>query len=134
MARKKCVHMTVDEDVWENAKQVLPNVSKEVNEFLKDVCNLSDDEDKIIKDMEYHKTHYKLSKRALCKLREEKALQAKDESSMDSVLKWALMVYERKGVLGLNLLEKECKNRKVDFEAVKNILEREDVAFVNFDG
>lgn len=134
MARKKCVHITVDEDVWENAKQCLPNISKEVNEFLKDVTHLSDNEDEIIKEMEYHKTRYKLSKRNLCKFREQKALEAKDVSNIDGVLSWAKAVYERRGVLGLNVLEKECKNRGVNFEEVKSILEREDIAFVNFDG
>ena len=134
MARKKCVHITVDEDVWENAKQALPNVSKEVNEFLKDVTHLCDKEDEIIKEMEYHKTRYKLSKRNLCKFREQKALQAKDTSNIESVLEWAMQVYERRGVLGLNVLEKECKNRGVDFEEVRSILVREDIAFVNFDG
>ncbi|WP_458456187.1 hypothetical protein [Methanobrevibacter sp.] len=134
MARKKCVHITVDEEVWENAKQYLPNISKEVNEFLKDVTHLSDNEDEIIKEMEYHKTRYKLSKRNLCKFREQKALQAKDSSNMDNILKWAMTVYERRDVLGLNVLKKECKNRGVDFEEVKSILEREDIAFVNFDG
>ena len=134
MARKKCVHITVDEDVWENAKQSLPNISKEVNEFLKDVTHLSDSEDEIIKEMEYHKTRYKLSKRNLCKFREQKASQAKDVSNIDNVLVWARSIYMRKGILGLNILKKECKNRGVDFEEVKSILEREDIAFVNFDG
>lgn len=134
MARKKCVHITIDEDVWQNAKQVLPNISHEVNEFLKDVTHLSDNEDELIKEMEYHKTRYKLSKRNLCKFRENKALKAKDSSNIDSVLNWAKSVYERRGILGLNVLEKECKNRGVDFGEVKHILECEDIAFVNFDG
>lgn len=134
MARKKCVHITVDEDVWKNAKQFLPNISKEVNEFLKDVTHLSDNEDEIIKEMEYHKTQYKLFKRNLCKFRENKALKAKDSSNIDGVLVWAKTVYERRGVLGLNVLERECKNRGVNFNEVKNILECEDIAFVKFDG
>ena len=50
------------------------------------------------------------------------------------MLSWANVIYQRRGVIGLNILKRECKNRDVSFDNVKNILEKEGVAFVNYDG
>ena len=132
-SEKKCVHLTLDLDVYEDAKLRYPNFSGRVNELLREDLNTSDDEEVLMKEMDELKALYKAKKRKLCKIQENREAQAKDESVINSVLEWAVSVYERRGVLGLNILEKECKRKKVSFENVKEILEREDVAFVNFD-
>ena len=109
------------------------NVSGRVNELLKVDLELSDDEDILLKEMEDAKAHYHAAKSKLCKYREKKEAKANDEKVIESVLEWAKTIYERKGVIGLNVLEKECKRKKVSFENVKEILEQEDVAFVQYD-
>lgn len=131
---KKCVHLTLDVQVYEEARLKYPNFSGRVNELVKADLQLSDDEDVLIKEVEDAKAHYHAAKSKLCKYREEKEARAKDESVINEVLTWAKGTYERRGVLGLNILEKECKNKGVSFDNVKAILEKEDIAFVNFDG
>ena len=130
---KKCVHLTLDAEVVDEAKAKYPNFSGRVNELVKADLEFSDDEDVLLKEMEEAKAHYHAAKSKLCKFREKKEAQAKDENVINDVLIWAKEVYERRGVLGLNILERECKKKKVSYDTVKDILEKEDVAFINFD-
>ena len=55
-----------------------------------------------------------------------------EESSMDKVLNWIRDIYQRKGVVGLNQVEMECKRLHVNYYDVLKILEAEDIATVNY--
>ena len=132
-SEKKCVHLTLDAEVVDEAKVKYPNFSGRVNELVKADLQFSDDEDVLLKEMEEAKAHYHAAKSKLCKYKQKKQAMAKDENRIKEVLSWARVVYERRGVLGLKVLERECKKKKVSFENIKEILDKEDVAFVNFD-
>lgn len=131
MTDKSRVHLTLDEDIVSQAKMVYPNLSIRVNELLSQDLNSSDEEAKLVEEMEELMSLYNAKKRKLCKIRKQ---LERDGSGVENVLDWAKNVYYRKGVLGLNLLEMECKRHKVSFDEVRNILEQEDVALVKFAG
>lgn len=134
MSQKTKVTLTLDSDLVRMAKLNYPNFSGRVNDLLHIDLHAEDEEATLMKEIAKLNDTLEIKKDKLCNVRKKKALLEGDEDSIMSVLSWAMTVYERRGVLGLNVLQKECKNRNVNFDTVKQMLEKEDVAFVNFDG
>lgn len=132
MSNKTKVTVTLDTDLVDLAKLSYPNFSGRINELLSIDLHATDEEATLMKEIANLNDELEIKKDKLCNVRKKKAAVEGDESNIKSVLEWATEVYERKGVLGLNLLERECKKKKVSFSNVKNILEQEEVAFVNF--
>jgi hypothetical protein len=134
MAGKTKVTLTLDQDLVDLAKLQYPNFSGRVNDLLSIDLHGEDEESQLMKEIAKLSDTLEIKKDKLCNVRKKKALVQGSDSAIDSVLSWANVIYQRRGVIGLNILKRECKNRDVSFDNVKNILEKEGVAFVNYDG
>lgn len=132
MGDKTKVTLTLDTDLVDLGKVKYKNFSGRVNELISIDLNGTDEEAILLEEISNLNNQLKIKKDKLCKVRKKEALLKGSDDGINSVLDWARKVYGRNGVIGLNMLEKECKSKKVSFENVKNILEQEDVAFVNY--
>lgn len=132
MSNKTKVTLTLDTDLVDLAKISYPNFSGRMNELLSIDLHAETEESKLMKEIAKLSDELEIKQDKLCDIRKKRTSLEGDASNIKEVLEWARSIYERKGVLGLNMLERECKKKKVSFSKVMNILEQEDVAFVNF--
>ena len=130
--KKKQVHITVDEDVWEHARNLIPNISQEVNEYLKDKVNLFSEEDILQREMNHHKAKYNSAKKQYETYQKNKEFKQSNMDDLDKVLSWAEDVYIRKGKIGLNQLKNVCNNRDVSFDDAKRVLGDKGYELVNY--
>lgn len=131
-SNKTKVTVTLDTDLVDLAKITYPNFSGRLNQLLSIDLHAENEESKLMKEIALLQDELEIKEDKLCDLRKKRATVEGDASTIKEVLVWARGIYERKGVLGLNMLERECKKKKVSFSKVKDVLEQEDVAFVNF--
>lgn len=131
-SNKTKVTLTLDTDLVDLAKISYPNFSGRMNELLSIDLHAETEESKLMKEIAKLSDELEIKQDKLCDIRKKRASLEGDASTIKEVLSWARGIYERNGVLGLNMLERECKKKKVSFSKVKNVLEQEDVAFVNF--
>lgn len=132
MAKTK-ITVTIDEDLNELANVQYKNKSDRINELMKIDLYESDEKSKLVEELQKTKQKEKIITKKICELEKQEKVKRGSNNSIESVLKWAKDIYERRGVVGLNLLEKECKRNKVDFSLVRQKLEDEEVALVNYD-
>lgn len=132
MSNKTKVTVTLDTDLVDLAKISYPNFSGRLNELLSIDLHAETEESKLMKEIAKLHDELEIKEDKLCDIRKKRSALEGDASNIKEVLSWARNIYERKGVLGLNMLERECKKKKVSFSKIKNILEQEDVAFVNY--
>lgn len=130
--KKKRIHIYVDEDVWEHARNLIPNISREVNEYLKDKVNLFSEEDILQREMNHHKAKYNSAKKQYETYQQNKEFKKDNMENLEAVLSWAEDVYLRKGRIGLNQLKNVCNNRDVSFDDAKRVLEDKGYTFVNY--
>jgi len=90
------------------------------------------EESKLMKEIAKLHDELEIKEDKLCDIRKKRSALEGEASNIKEVLSWARNIYERKGVIGLNMLERECKKQKVSFSKIRDILEQEDVAFVNY--
>ena len=129
---KTKVSLSIDTDLLRLAKSKYPNLSARVNQLLSIDLHAEDEESLLMKDIASLQDELELKMEKLQNIRQQG--NDTDDSNLDQVLSWAEEIYERRGVLGLNVLQRQCKRNKVSFVNVKHILEQEDIAFVNYDG
>ena len=132
MTNKTKVTVTLDTDLVDLARITYPNFSGRLNQLLSIDLHAENEESKLMKEIALLQDELEIKEAKLCDLRKKRFTLEGEASTIKGVLVWARGVYERKGVIGLNMLERECKKKKVSFSKVKDILEQEDVAFVNF--
>ena len=132
MSNKTKVTLTLDTDLVDLAKISYPNFSGRMNQLLSIDLHAETEESKLMKEIAALQDELDIKNDKLCDLRKKRQSMEGEASTIKEVLLWARDIYERKGVLGLNMLERECKKKKVSFSKIKDILEQEDVAFVNF--
>lgn len=127
---KTKVSLSIDDDLLQLAKIKYPNLSERVNQLLNIDLHAENEESILMKEIASLQDELEI------KISKLEAIRQQDvdagDSNLDKVMSWAREVYERKGVLGLNILEHQCKRNKVSYSNVKNILEQEDIAFVNY--
>lgn len=131
-SNKTKVTLTLDTDLVDLAKLSYPNFSGRMNELLSIDLHAETEESKLMKEIAKLHDELEIKEDKLCDIRKKRSTLEGEASNIREVLSWARGVYERKGVIGLNLLERECKKKKVSFSKIKDILEQEDVAFVKF--
>ena len=131
-SNKTNVTVTLDTDLVDLAKITYPNFSGRLNQLLSIDLHAENEESKLMKEIALLQDELEIKEDKLCDLRKKRATVEGEASTIKEVLVWARDIYERKGVFGLNMLERECKKKKVSFSKVKSVLEQEDVAFVNF--
>lgn len=132
MSKKTKVSLSIDDDLLRLAKIKYPNLSGRVNQLLSIDLHAEDEESMLMKEIASLQDELKVKTEKLCSIRKQQ--YGNDTEGLDKLLLWAYDVYGRRGVLGLNVLERQCKKYKVSFVTAKNILEKNDVAFVKFDG
>lgn len=129
---KKKIGISIDCDLYEQAKLKYPKISTRINELLAMDLYGSDEKDKLIDELHELKLREKSITKRICELEKEEVKMEQSKSNKEAVLKWVTDVYSRNGVVPLNKLEGECNRNNVDFEEIKNYLESEEIATVNF--
>lgn len=129
---KKKIGISIDCDLYEQAKIKYPKISTRINELLAMDLYGSDEKDKLVQELHELKIKEKSITKRICELEKEEVMLEQSQSNKDSVLEWVTDIYSRKGYVPLNKLESECDRHHVNFDEVKNYLESEDIATVNF--
>lgn len=129
---KKSFSITVDCDLYEAAKTKYGKISPRINELLVMDLYGSDEKDQLLQELHELKIREKAITKKICELEKNEIKIKEEESNKEAVLKWVASVYSRNGVIGLNLLEKECKRYNVNFDIIKDYLESEEIATVKF--
>lgn len=129
---KKKIGISIDCDLYEQAKSKYPKISTRINELLAMDLYGSDEKDKLVQELHDLKIKEKSITKRICELEKEEVNLQKSNSNKDIVLDWVKDIYSRKGYVPLNLLENECNRHGVDFDEMKNYLEAEEIATVNY--
>ena len=129
---KKKIGISIDCDLYEQAKLKYPKISTRINELLAMDLYGSDEKDKLINEVHDLKLREKSITKRICELEKEEVKMEQSRSNKDAVLEWVTEVYSRKGVVPLNKLEMECNRSHVNFDEIKNYLESEEIATVNY--
>ncbi len=129
---KRKVTITIDCDLYNSAKSKYDNLSGRVNELLSMDLYGSDEKAELVDRLHQLKLEEKSITKRICELEKEEAIIQETKANVESVLNWVYDVYSRKGFIGLNQVESECKRLSCDFNEVVRILESEDIAMVKY--
>lgn len=129
---KKKIGISIDCDLYEAAKRKYPKISTRINELLAMDLYGSDEKDKLVQELHNLKIREKSITKRICELEKEEVRIQADATNKDVVLNWVKEVYSRKGVIGLNKVKDECERHNVDFNEIRNYLEVNEIATVNF--
>lgn len=129
---KKKIGISIDCDLYEQAKVKYPKISTRINELLAMDLYGSDEKDKLIQELHDLKIKEKSITKRICELEKEEVMIEQSQSNKERVLEWVKDIYSRKGYVPLNKLEDECTRSHVNFEEMKNYLEMDEIATVNF--
>ena len=124
--------MTLDGDIVDAAKNRYPSVSNRVNELLSMDLYGSDEKDELVNRLHELKLEEKSITKRICELEKEEVRIQENGSNIQEIMDWIFGIYSRNGVVGLNKVEEECKRKHVSFDEVKQILDSEEIAYVNF--
>ena len=129
---KKKIGISIDCDLYEQAKLKYPKISTRINELLAMDLYGSDEKDKLIQELHDLKIKEKSITKRICELEKEEVRIEQLQSNKEVVLNWVKDIYHRKGFIPLNKLQAECERHHVNFEEMKLYLESEEIATVNF--
>ena len=129
---KQRIQLTLDCDVVASAKEKYPSVSNRVNELLSMDLYGSDEKDELVKRLHELKLEEKSVTKRICELEKEEVKIHENGANVQSIMDWILAVYSRNGVIGLDKVKKECNRKGVSFDEIKQILDSEEIAYVNF--
>lgn len=129
---KKKIGISIDCDLYEAAKNKYPKISTRINELLAMDLYGNDEKDKVIRELHDLKLREKTLTKRLCELEKQEVQVQADKTNWEKVLGWVQEVYPRVGVIGLNLLEKECSRYGVPFDEMREYLESEEIATVKY--
>ena len=132
MPNKQRVQLTIDCDILAAAKDKYPSVSHRVNELLAMDMYGSDEKDELVQRLHQLKLEEKSITKRICELEKQEVVIKESQSNVEAVMEWVKEIYLRNGFIGLNKLKQECKRKSVSFEEVKQILDNEGIAYVNF--
>ena len=120
---KKKIGISIDCDLYEQAKRKYPKISTRINELLAMDLYGSDEKDQLVQELHNLKIREKSITKRICELEKEEVLLEQSQSHKDRVLEWVTSIYSRKGYVPLNKLEEECGRNHVNFDEMKNYLE-----------
>lgn len=132
MSSKQRIQLTLDCDVVESAKNKYPSVSNRVNELLSMDMYGSDEKDELVNRLHELKLEEKSITKRICELEKEEIRIQENGSNVEEIMAWIRSVYSRNGVIGLNQVREECNRKHVAFDEIKQILDSEEIAYVNF--
>lgn len=129
---KKRLSITVDCDLYNEAKLKYGKISPRINELLAIDLYGSSEKDQLVQELHELKIRERTVTKRLCELEKEEVKLNMHNVARDKVLSWVSDVYSRTGVIGLNLLKGECERHGVDFDEMVRYLEAEDIATIKF--
>lgn len=132
MQKKQRIQLTLDCDIVESAKNKYPSVSHRVNELLAMDMYGSDEKQELVRRLHELQVEEQLITKRICELDKKEVVIKESQSNVEAVMEWVKEIYLRNGFIGLNKLQQECKRKNVSFEEVKQILDNEGIAYVNF--
>jgi len=106
---KKTVNITLDEHIWDLAKDVLGNRSAWIEKQLRIALNEEDDEAQIMKKIQKKENEVNVLKDKLCKLREKKAKQLQVDGIFDKSMVSINRIHSKLGFVGKNQIRKIAK-------------------------
>ena len=107
MTNKTKVTVTLDTDLVDLARITYPNFSGRLNQLLSIDLHAENEESKLMKEIALLQDELEIKEDKLCDLRKKRFTLEGEASTIKGVLVWARGVYERKGVIGLNMLERQ---------------------------
>ena len=132
MSGKQRIQLTLDCDIIEAAKDKYPSVSNRVNELLAMDMYGSDEKAELVNRLHELQLEEKSITKRICELENREVKIKESGSNIQEIMDWIYGIYSRNGVIGLNKVEKECKRKHVSFDEIKQILDSEEIAYVNF--
>lgn len=131
---KKSVTLTIDSMIWEQAKEKLPQGRSEfVEEQLRKAIGLSDDkETELRKKIAKHQDEINVLESQLCKIREERLKNEKQNNEYDNAMDTVYRIHERLGFVGKNQLKNISKQQQVPFDVLVGCVINEGLNLVNY--
>ena len=129
---KQRIQLTLDCDIYDAAKDKYPSISARVNELLAMDMYGSDEKDELVNRLHELKLEEKSITKRICELEKQEVLIQESNSNIQEIMDWILDIYSRNGVVGLNKVKEECTRKHVSFEEIKLILDKEEIAYVNY--
>jgi len=129
---KKKIGISIDADLYEAAKVKYPKISTRINELLAMDLYGSDEKDQLIQELHDLKIKEKSLTKRICELEKEEVRLEAAQNNKDKVFEWVKEIYSRKGFVPLNVLKVECERHTVSFDEVRNYLEVNEIATVNY--
>ena len=131
---KKRIHVTIDCDLY-NLAQVKyghRKISDRINQLLSIDLHQSTEKQELIEKLHELAVEQQAIQDKLCELNQLEKQEQEEESNQDKILNWIRGIYERKGVVGLNLVKAECKRLHVNYYDILRIMEMEEIATINY--
>lgn len=132
MSGKQRIQLTLDCDIVDAAKDRYLSVSNRVNELLAMDMYGSDEKDELVNRLHELKLEEKSITKRICELEKKEVIIQENGSNIQEIMEWINTIYSRKGVVGLNKVEAECKRKHVSFDEIKQILDAEEIAYVKY--
>ncbi|WP_305554552.1 hypothetical protein [Methanobrevibacter sp. V74] len=132
MSGKQRIQLTLDCDIVDAAKDRYLSVSNRVNELLAMDMYGSDEKDELVNRLHELKLEEKSITKRICELEKKEVIIQENGSNIQEIMEWVNTIYSRKGVVGLNKVEAECKRKHVSFDEIKQILDAEEIAYVKY--
>jgi len=129
---KKTVNITIDEHIWDLARDILGNRSAWIEKQLRIALNEEDDETKIMKKIQKKENEINVLKDKLCKLRERKANQLKVVGLFDKSMISINRMHSKLGAIGKNQIRRIAKVNDVPSVELINYCEEKGLNIVEY--
>ena len=130
---KKTVTITVDENIWELAKDQLPVSRSEFFENqLRLFLNVEDPEAKIVEKITKKENEINVLKDKLCHIRKEKQLKMEAENVFDEAMIIINRLHENLGCIGRNQIRSVARRCDVPALEIEEHCKSLDLIIVNF--
>lgn len=133
MSKKKSVTLTIDETLWELAKDKLPISRSEFLETqLQHYLNVDDPEQKLIEKISSTKSELNALEEKLCNLRKQKKLELKNSSLFDDAMIPIMRLHSNLGFVAKNQIRNIAHNFDVPFDGLLNHCKSEGLRIENY--
>lgn len=130
---KKSVTLTVDENIWELAKDKLPVSRSEFFENqLRLFLNVEDPEAKIVEKITKKENEINVLKDKLCHIRREKQLKLESANVFDEAMVTINRLHDALGCVGRNQIRNVARRCDVPANELEKHISSEGLTVVNF--
>ena len=133
MSKKKSVSLTIDETLWELAKDKLPISRSEFLETqLRRALEVDDPEDKLLEKIRKTKSELNVLEEKLCNLRHQKKLELKNSSLFDDAMVPVMRVHENRSFVAKNQIRNIAHQFDVPFDGLLKHCKSEGLVIENY--